>query len=113
MTVLRLATRRSPLALRQAGIVQAVRGARGGYSLARHPSEITVLAILEALEGPMVMAECPGGAACCSHPEACALEDLWAEGTRALTQVYEGISLAALLERQRAKEAGAVLTYSI
>ena len=99
--------------LRKAGIVLAVRGAKGGYTLAHHPSEIPVLAILEALEGPLVMAECPSGSACCGRPEACALQELWEEGTQALTQVYAGISLAALLERQRAKEASPVLSYTI
>jgi Rrf2 family protein len=99
--------------LRKSGIVLAVRGARGGYTLARNPAEITVLSILEALEGPLVLAECPAGSACCSHPEACALQELWAEGSRALNQIYDGISLAALLERQRARESDPALNYSI
>lgn len=38
--------------LRKSGIVLAVRGAKGGYTLARNPAEITVLSILEALEAP-------------------------------------------------------------
>ena len=99
--------------LRKAGIVLAVRGAKGGYTLAHHPSQISILSILEALEGPLVLAECPTGSACCADPSICALEELWAEGTRALTHVYEGISLAALLERQRAKAADPVLNYTI
>jgi Rrf2 family transcriptional regulator, cysteine metabolism repressor len=99
--------------LRKAGLVQAVRGAKGGYTLARHPSELTVLSILEALEGPLVLADCPSGSGCCADPGACALEELWAEGTKALNEVYAGISLAAVLERQRSKEAGVVPNYAI
>jgi Rrf2 family protein len=99
--------------LRKSGIVMAVRGAKGGYTLARHPAEITVLSILEALEGPLVLGECPGGSACCGKPATCALDELWNEGSRALTHVYGGISLAALLERQRAKEADPVASYTI
>lgn len=99
--------------LRKSGIVLAVRGAKGGYTLARTPAEISVLSILEALEGPLNLAECPTGSACCSNPEACALQELWAEGSRALNQIYQGISLAALLERQRAKESEPTLNYAI
>jgi Rrf2 family protein len=99
--------------LRKAGIVQAVRGAKGGYTLARNPAEITVLSILEALEGPLNLADCPNGSGCCGKPDTCALQELWAEGSRALFLVYQGISLAALLERQRAKESDPAMHYSI
>lgn len=99
--------------LRKAGIVQAVRGAKGGYTLARNPAEITVLSILEALEGPLNLADCPSGSGCCGKPDACALQELWAEGSHALNAIYQGISLATLLERQRTKEAGAAINYWI
>ena len=99
--------------LRKAGIVQGVRGAKGGYTLSRSPAEISVLTILEALEGPLNLAECPGGSGCCKKPETCALLELWDEGTRALTSIYQGISLAVLLERQQTKESAPSLNYSI
>ena len=44
--------------LRRAGIVQSVRGAEGGYLLARPPEEITILEILQAVEGPVLTADC-------------------------------------------------------
>ena len=99
--------------LRKTGFVLAVRGAKGGYTLARDPSQISVLSIMEALEGPLVLAECPTGSGCCGRTGACALEDLWALGTRALHQAYVRISLAALLELQKAKDANPVGNYSI
>jgi Rrf2 family protein len=99
--------------LRKAGIVQGVRGAKGGYTLSRNPAEISVLSILEALEGPLNLAECPTGSGCCRNPEACALQDLWEDGSRALQNTYTGVSLAALLERQREKESEPSLNYSI
>ena len=99
--------------LRKAGIVQGVRGAKGGYTLSRSPAEISVLTILEALEGPLNLAECPGGSGCCTKPETCALLELWDEGTRALIGIYQGISLAVLLERQQTKESAPSLNYSI
>ena len=99
--------------LRKAGVVQAMRGARGGYTLAASPAEIPLLAILEALEGPLNLAECPGGPGCCGQPEACCLQEVWAEGSRALRQVYQNLSLAGLLERQRTLESEPYLNYSI
>ncbi len=44
--------------LTQAGIVQSYRGINGGYSLARPPSEITMLDVVEALEGPIAVNRC-------------------------------------------------------
>jgi len=99
--------------LRKASLVQAVRGARGGYTLSRHPMEITVLAILEALEGPLTLSECPKGSGCCGHPDTCALKDLWSEGSTAIQDVYRNISLAGLLERQKTKETDPSMMYSI
>jgi len=99
--------------LRKAGIVLGVRGAKGGYFLARHPAEIQVLAVLEALEGPLRLAECPGGSGCCGHPERCVLQDLWTEGSAALADAYGRVTLADLLDRQLAKEADRDQGYAI
>ncbi len=99
--------------LRKAGIVQAVRGAKGGYTLSHNPAEITVLSILEALEGPLDLADCPSGSGCCGKPDTCALQELWNEGSQALQTIYRDISLAQLLERQRAKESDPAMHYCI
>lgn len=99
--------------LRKAGLVNATRGAHGGYVLSRSPAEITVADVVEVLEGPLTLAECPSGAGCCGKPEACALNDLWANATQALVRVFEDVTLAKLVEKQREKESGAVLSYSI
>lgn len=99
--------------LRKAGLVQAVRGARGGYTLSRHPLELPVLDILEALEGSLALTECPVGSGCCGKPDACALVDLFAEASTAMTSVFRGTTLGALAERQRTKEAEPLGTWSI
>jgi len=99
--------------LSKSGLVRGVRGAKGGYTLARNPAEIPVLSILEALEGPLHLADCPAGSGCCGNPDTCALPELWNQGSQALVRLYHGISLAALLERQRDKEASPSLNYNI
>lgn len=99
--------------LRKAGLVSATRGAHGGYILTRSPMDMTIAEIIEVLEGPLDLAECPSGAGCCGQPESCALQDLWREGSQALYATFAAITLANLVERQRAKEASPVLMYSI
>ncbi|MEA2641784.1 MAG: hypothetical protein QOF51_3178, partial [Chloroflexota bacterium] len=44
--------------LRRAGLIEGHRGAHGGYELVRAPSEVTVAAVMRALEGPIAPVEC-------------------------------------------------------
>jgi len=99
--------------LKKAGLVHATRGAHGGYVLAREAAEITLAQIIEVLEGPLVLTECPSGVGCCGKPESCALHDIWEEAGSALLHVFQEITLSSLMERQRTKEAAPVLMYSI
>ena len=99
--------------LRKAGLVSATRGAHGGYTLSRPAAEITLAEVVEVLEGPINLTECPTGAGCCGHPESCALNDVWQQANQALIDVFANITLANLVERQREKAASAVLMYSI
>lgn len=99
--------------LRKAGLVTATRGAHGGYVLARPAGDITMAEIIEVLEGPLNLTECPSGVGCCGQPEACAMSEIFDEASKAMQHVFEKISLANLVERQRAKEAAPVLMYNI
>ncbi len=99
--------------LRKAGLVTAVRGAHGGYILARPAVEITLAEIIEVLEGPLRLADCPAGAACCGHPDTCALADVWEDARRALTNSFQQVTLAQLAERHANKQADAALNYAI
>lgn len=99
--------------LRKAGLVSATRGAHGGYALSRPPMEMTIAEIVEVLEGPLDLVECPSGAGCCGQPQACALCDLWDDAARTLLDFFGSTTLAALAERQRAKSASPVLMFSI
>jgi Rrf2 family cysteine metabolism transcriptional repressor len=87
-------------ALRKAGIVSAVRGAHGGFALSRHPGEITVLDVVEALEGPLAPTSCDG-VGCCRN-DACAAAKVWSRATDALRGVFTGTTLADLASAQSA-----------
>jgi Rrf2 family protein len=87
--------------LRRAGLVLSVRGAAGGYLLARPPAEITVAQVLETLEGPLALvdglsertARGPGGA----------IRELWWEATQAATRVLSACSIEDLRVRELAQ----------
>ena len=86
-------------ALRKAGIVQAMRGAHGGFVLSREPREITVLDVVEALEGPLAPTSCDGGQLC-GRGGACAAQAVWGRATEALRDVFVSATLADLSSAQ-------------
>ena len=92
--------------LRQAGLVSSVRGAHGGYRLAKPASEIVMLDVVEALEGPITPMECfdvdREGRVLCSHESdgdrACATKLLWTRVQGGVTKALAGTTLAELVE---------------
>ena len=92
--------------LRDAHLVSSVRGAHGGYRLARPASEITMLEVVEALEGPVAPMECfhsaREGRVLCSHEtdgdRACATKLLWTRVHGGITKALAGTTLADLVE---------------
>lgn len=91
--------------LRNAGLVLASRGANGGYELTREPARITLLEIVEALEGPLMIMDCeqaPGEP--CGKWSGCGLRDTWADMERSARQVLERTMLSELAERQHERE---------
>ena len=95
------------------GLLRTVRGAGGGVALTRRPSEITVLEILYALEGPLAPVECVDRPEVCSRSVNCGARDLWTELGGAMTGFLGSVTLDDLCERQREKDRPAALSYSI
>jgi Rrf2 family cysteine metabolism transcriptional repressor len=83
--------------LRRAGILQSQRGVKGGYSFARDPAEITVLEVVELLEGEL------GADARSNGP-------VWTEAVDAVKSVLSGTTIADVLERE-AQETRAPMYY--
>jgi Rrf2 family protein len=92
--------------LRHAGLVSSVRGAHGGYRLAKPAEEIGMLEVVQALEGPITPMECfqvdPEGRVLCSHESdgdrACATKLLWTRVQGGITKALTGTTLADLVE---------------
>jgi len=89
--------------LKAAGLVRSHRGTRGGFSLARDPAEISVSAVLAAVEGPFELAPC--ASAECARASVCVTRGLWRRGSEALEAVFGSATVAALAEEARAADA--------
>jgi Rrf2 family protein len=63
------------------GFLQSVAGPRGGYRLARPPAEISLLDVLEIIEGPVLVDECLLGGGSCNWTKVCPLHEAWGEAT--------------------------------
>lgn len=85
--------------LRRAGLVHSVRGAAGGYLLARPPGEITVAQVVETLEGSLALVDGLAERAGIRGP-GIAIRDLWAEATQAALVVLRGVTIQDLCDRE-------------
>ena len=83
--------------LRKTELVTSVRGAKGGYSLSRPPSEISVSEILTALEGSLSLVSCLDEDIC-DQADSCATRILWKKMTEAMELVAQTTTLQDLLE---------------
>jgi Rrf2 family protein len=87
--------------LRKAGIVESVRGAHGGYRVARPLEEIDSLEVVELLEGSVAPVSCIVDAANCVRVGMCSTESLWRRVDSAVRQVLRSTSLADLVQQRR------------
>ena len=62
-----------------AGLLHTSRGARGGVTLARDPKEITLLEVIEAIDGPIQLNECVGESGACTFDSDCPIKSVWCE----------------------------------
>ena len=81
--------------LRKAGLVKSVRGAQGGYMLARNPGDITVGEIIRVMEGPIAPVECVSEVEPteCDRFDNCITRTVWARVRDSIAQVLDSISL--------------------
>ncbi len=90
--------------LRIAGLLNSVRGAGGGFVLAKQPSQITLGEVVQILEGSLSLVECVDSPeACARSAEGCVTRDLWRETGSAVKKGLNSLTLQDLIERQRDK----------
>ncbi len=80
------------------GLVHTSRGARGGVILARPPEEITLLEVVEAIDGPILLNECVGDPGSCEFSDECAMHPIWVEAQELLTRRLRETTFAQLVK---------------
>lgn len=90
-------------ALKAAGLVRSVRGARGGYKLAKHAQAITLRDISVALEGDPALTDCTLDATICSRVDTCPTRDVWKEMTESLEAHLQKTTLADIARKAKDK----------
>ena len=97
--------------LNKAGYVKSVRGAQGGYKIAKDPASYTVGMILRLTEGSLSPVACLSDETNeCDRCDTCETLEVWKELETAINRVVDGVTIADLVEKQQERIAG---TYSI
>lgn len=79
-----------------AGLLHTSRGARGGVSLARDPEEISLLDVVEAIDGPILLNECVAGDGTCTFSEDCPMRPIWCDAQQHLIGKLKGTNFSML-----------------
>jgi len=88
----------------RAGLVTSRRGVRGGYLFAKPPRAVTVLEVVDQIDGPPAPARCAGSG--CERYDGCGMAGVWADVRRAIEEVLGGTTIADLVEREERSEGG-------
>lgn len=89
--------------LKIARLVKSIRGAGGGYTLARHPSEIKLSEILRTLEGSCCLVDCIEDKDYCDRIPICATYEVWKEATNMLKNYFDSLTLQDLVKIYKKK----------
>ena len=67
-----------------AGLLKTSRGARGGVSLAKPAEAISLLDVIEAIDGPILLNDCVGDSLTCTFDDTCPLKPVWCDAQKML-----------------------------
>ncbi|MGD2294560.1 MAG: Rrf2 family transcriptional regulator [Candidatus Aminicenantes bacterium] len=84
-------------------LVKSIRGAGGGYTLARKPSQIRLSEILHALEGSCCLVDCVDDEDYCDRIPTCATHDVWKKASSLLQDYFDRTSLLDLMNQEKKK----------
>lgn len=78
------------------GLVRSFRGIGGGFQLARLPGEITLLEIVEAVEGPIMPNRCVISGGACNREKGCTVHPVWKKVQKSVVDTLSGVTLKDL-----------------
>ena len=83
-----------------AGLLHTSRGARGGVTLAREPGEITLLEVVEAIDGPIQLNECVTNEGVCTFEANCPIRPVWCDAQDELVKRLKNTNFADMLAQR-------------
>ena len=83
--------------LSRGGLVASVRGAKGGYRLARSPGAVSIAEVIHALEGPLAMTECTSAVGACTQEPYCAVRGNWQRINETIYHALARVTLADMV----------------
>lgn len=83
--------------LKSAGLIDSVRGARGGHTLARDAATISLGEIVRLFEGPPELVECVSSPTVCDKANTCRVRSAWKNATEALFNELDNVTIADLV----------------
>jgi Rrf2 family protein len=86
--------------LAKAGLVRSFRGVKGGFQLSRRTSEITLLRVIEAIQGPVFLNKCFVNQKACSRRKECTVHPLWNIMAECVTERLGNCSIEILLRTE-------------
>ena len=89
--------------LRGAGLIKSRRGARGGYSLTKDPHDISLLNIIEALDGKVSLVSCVKHPSECNRALLCPTRDVWSHLGSQISDSFNSILLSQLADARNNK----------
>ena len=101
------------LPLKAAGLINATRGAHGGYTLAKPPQNITLEEVIRAVEGNLAVVECVSTPRICHRVDFCVTRDIWSLMSEKITEILDSTTLQDMVNRQGEKQRPHSLVYSI
>ena len=87
-----------------AGLLHTLCGAHGGVTLAHEPANITLLDVIEAIDGPLQLNICVGGEGDCPFEENCPIQSVWCKAQNELLETLKNTNFAQLVARASAIE---------
>ena len=83
--------------LRRNGLIRSVRGANGGYQIAKPPDEISMLDVIDAMEGPLVLNDCISDDTQCAKANQCRVRNVWERLTESINSELAKVTLKDML----------------
>ena len=99
--------------LKGAGLINASRGAEGGYALARPPAEINIKEIVDVLEGESCLVDCVKDTSACPRVPICASRDIWVFLGGKIDETLSSFTLEQLVRLNEEKAETSALLHDI